>query len=283
MSQCTLENDDKWLSLEGEFATKTKKLQFLNTYNRIEKLSLTKQPLLTAKLACNFSTLQSVGWMWLWCSVTRTALQHIITIPDLEKLDILQMKKPGKLKNFEQAKSLKEFRCHHCMSEADILEIAKLPELKELGAQGAAITERAIEALLQMPKLERLNLEGSELNDVRAALIAESKTLTHLDIGASQLTSKGLKKICEMSQLSSLDIWAINIVESDLDLLSNLSNLEYLSIGGYDDQTVLTAKGVLPRLKKIPSLKRIWLDGIPLTETEKKHLKEEYEYAYLSP
>jgi Leucine-rich repeat (LRR) protein len=283
MSQCTLENDDKWLSLEGAFTTKTKKLQFLNKYNRIEKLSLTNQPLLTAKLARNFSTLQSVGWMWLWCSVTKTAVPHIITIPDLERLDILQMKKPGKLRDFEQAKSLKEFRCNHYMSEADILEIAKLPELKELGAQGAAITERAIDALLQMPKLERLDLEGSELNDAMVAVVAESKTLTHLDVGASKLTSTGLKKVCEMSQLRSLDIWATNIAESDLDLLSNLSNLEFLSIGGYDDQTVLTAKGVLPRLKAIPSLKRIWLDGIHLAENEKRLLIEEYEYARLSP
>jgi Leucine-rich repeat (LRR) protein len=283
MSQCTLENEDKWLSLEGPFSTKTKKLLCLNKYHRIEKLSLTKQPLLTAKLARNFSALQSVGWLWLWCSVARTALQYIITIPDLEKLDILEMKKPGKLKNFDQANSLKEFRCNHYMSEADILEIAKLPDLKELGAQGSAITERAIDALLQMPKLERLDLENSEFNDVMAAVIAESKTLTHLDIGASRLTSKGLKKICEMSQLRSLDIWLTDIAESDLDLLSNLSNLEFLSIGGYDDQTVLTAKGVLPRLKEIPSLKRIWLDGIPLTENEKRLLKEEYEYVQLSP
>jgi hypothetical protein len=81
-----------------------------------------------------------------------------------------------------------------------------------------------------------------------------------------------------LSQLRSFDIWAIDIVESDLDVLSNLSQLEYLSVGGYDDQTILTAKGVLPRLKEIPSLKRIWLDGIVLTESEKKALKEQYEY-----
>jgi hypothetical protein len=283
MSQCSLENEDEWLSLVGPFSTKTKKLQFLNKYHRIENLSLTKQPLLTAKLARNFSILQSVGWLWLWCSITRTALQYIITIPDLEKLDILEIKKPGKLKNFDQANSLKEFRCNHYMSEADLLEIAKLPILEKLGAQNSSITPKALNALLQIPKLEDLDLEATNFDDDMAAIVSASKSIKHLAIGASRMTSKGLKKICEMSQLHSLDIWATDIAESDLDLLSNLSNLEYLSIGGYDDQTVLTAKGVLPRLKEIPSLKRIWLDGIYLTENEKRLLIEEYEYAQLSP
>ena len=69
-----------------------------------------------------------------------------------------------------------------------------------------------------------------------------------------------------MSQLRSLDIWALDIQEEDLELLNDLPNLEYLSIGGgYEDQTTLTSKGVLPRLAQLPSLKRVWLDGITLS------------------
>jgi hypothetical protein len=81
-----------------------------------------------------------------------------------------------------------------------------------------------------------------------------------------------------MSQLQSLDIWWTNIVEKDLDLLANLTNLEYLSIGGYDGQKLLIAKGVIPRLAAIPKLKKIWLDGITLTAEEQELLKERYEY-----
>jgi hypothetical protein len=277
MSQCKLENENKSLSLIGTFSAKTRKLQSLNRYGRLDKLSLTKQPLLTAKLACHFSALQSVLWLWLWCPVTRTAMQHIMTIRDLERLDILDIRHSGRLKNFSEAKTLKIFRCNY-LSETDILEIAKLPVLQELGAQNSAITQRALEALLQIPTLENLDLEATKFDDDMAAIVAESKTIQHLSIGASRLTSQGLKKISTMTQLRSLDIWAIDIVEADLDLLSKLSKLEYLSIGGYDDQTVLTAKGILPRLNEIPSLKRIWLDGIVLTEHEKLALNAQYEY-----
>jgi hypothetical protein len=278
MSQCQLENKDGWLSLVGEFSAKTRKLQSLNKYGRIDKLSLTKQSLLTAKLARHFSELQSVRWLWLWCSVNRTAMRHIMTIPDLETLDILDIRPLGRLKNFSEASTLKVFRYNMGLSEIDILEIAKLPVLQELGAQSSAITQRALEALLQIPTLENLDLEATTFDDDMAAIVAESKTIQHLDVGASRLTSQGLKKISAMTQLRSLDIWAIDIVEADLEFLSKLSKLEYLSIGGYDDQTVLTAKNILPRLKEIPSLKRIWLDGIILTEHEKLALKAQYEY-----
>lgn len=281
MSQCNLENKDEWLSFVGPFSTRTQKLKSLNKYGRIEKLSLTKQPLLTAKLASNFFELQSVREFWLWCSVTRIAMRHVITIPGLEKLSILAIKQPGRLKNFAAANSLKVFSCNF-MSEADLLEISNLPILQELHAQNSTLTPKALDALLQMPTLEHLDLEATAFDDEMAAIVAESKTIKHLDVGALRLTSKGLQQLSKMSQLRSLDIWAIDVGESDLDCLSKLSELEYLSIGGYYEQTILTAKGVLPRLKEIPSLKKIWLDGIVLTESEKKTLKEQYEYVQVS-
>ena len=281
MSQCYLEYQDGCLSLVGEFPAKTKKLQCLNQYGHIEKLSLAKQTLLTAKLARHFSNLQSVQWLWLWCSVARTAMKHIITIPKLETLDILELKHGKRLKNFSEATMLKVFRCNY-LSENDLLEIAKLPVLQQFGAQHSEITQRALNALLQIPTLEDLDLETSIFDDKMATMIAESNTIQHLAIGASKLTSQGLKKISKMTQLRSLDIWAIDIVEADLECLSNLCQLEYLSIGGYDDQTLLTAKGVLSYLKKIPALKRIWLDGIVFTEQEKQALNAQYEYVKIS-
>jgi hypothetical protein len=111
-----------------------------------------------------------------------------------------------------------------------------------------------------------------------AATVAGSTSIKHLEVGASKLTSTGLGVISGMEQLQSLDIWAVDIAEKDLELLFNLPNLEYLSIGGVDEQTVLTSKGVLPRLKEMSSLKKVWLDGIPLTPSEKSELEERYEY-----
>ncbi len=263
------------ISIEGPFSEKD--LKPLKKYSQIEKLALTKQSVVTAKIANGLSCLQSVRQLWLWSSVTRTAMRHVISLPDLEILDILEIRHPGKLERFSEAISLKEFRCNF-MAATDLLEISTLPKLQELGAQNSSINRRTIEALLQMPKLESIDLEASDFNDEIATIVSESNMIKHLHVGASKLTSNGLEKISKMSQLQSLDIWATNIHESDLKLLSKLSNLEYLSLGGCVDQTRFTSKGVLLYLKDLPTLKRLWLDGIVLTENEKKELEETYEY-----
>ncbi len=267
--------EDEWLSIEGSFGSD---ISSLKNHSHIEKLSLTKQSLVTAKIANGFKSLKSVRWLWLWCPVTRTSMRDVISIPNLEVIDILEIRHPGKLMDFQQADNLKAFRCNNCMTEADLIEISNLPALKELGAQNSAITPKALDALLCVPTLEHIDLEATEFNDEMAATVAKSTSITHLEVGASKLSSKGLKLISEMEQLQSLDIWAVNIAEKDLELLFNLPKLEYLSIGGVDDQTSLTSKGVLPRLKKIPSLKKVWLDGIFLSPSERSELEERYEY-----
>ena len=272
----SIENKDGWLSIEASILESD--LLFLSQQKHIDKLSITKQLLITELTAKRLSSIQSINHLWLWCDTTRATMKHIIALQGLNTLDLLCLKKPGQLQNFANAIDLKVFRCNHYMSEADLIEITNLPNLEELGAQNSELTKRALNALLRMPTLKKLDLEATKFDDKWAKRLAASKTITHLDIGAGRLTNKGLKDICKISQLQSLDIWWTNIVEKDLDLLASLTNLEYLSIGGYDGQKVFTAKGVIPRLAAIPKLKKIWLDGITLTAEDEELLKDRYEY-----
>ena len=80
-----------------------------------------------------------------------------------------------------------------------------------------------------------------------------------------------------MRQLKWLDIWATRIEETDLDMLASLENLEYLSIGGHDDQTDFTPAGTFPRLERLPSLKKLWLDGFRVSKGEWEYLNDRYE------
>jgi Leucine-rich repeat (LRR) protein len=272
---------DGWLSIEGPFESKD--IRALGSYQHIDKLSLThkknhfmKNPV-TVKISEGFRALKSVSLLSLWLSVNRTAMRNIITIPNLESLYILDLCHPGKLVNFKKAAKLKEFLCSF-MSENDLLEISNLPVLEDLSAQNAKITPKTLEALLCVPTLKHLDLEASEFDDCMANILAKSSSITHLDVGATKLTSKGLKIISTMQQLQSLDIWALNIKEKDLELLFSLPYLEYFSIGGVDEQTTLTSKGVIPRLKEMRSLKRVWLDGISLSPGEKAELEKKIEY-----
>lgn len=268
--------EGKNVSIEGPYSEND--LKSLGRYSEIEKLSLTKLKNLTVKIAEGLCSLKSVKELFLWSSVNRTAMRHVITIPDLEILDILEIRNPGKLMKFSEAVELQKFRCNHYMSEADLLEISNLPKIREIGAQNSEITRRALEELLCLPYLTNLDLEATKFTDKLAAIIAASQTIKHLSVGASKLTAKGLRSISTMSQLESLDIWAIDISEADLAPLSKLQNLKYLSVGGYEGQTRLTFKGVMPHIDELPSLRSLWLDGIILSDSEKLNMNNKYEY-----
>lgn len=267
---------DDWTKLEGRISAGD--IRRLGSRGAIEKLSLTKMPTLTAKVAQGLSSLQSVDQLWLWCDVTRTAMRHVIAVPGLRTLDILNIVKPGRLESFSAASNLEVFRGNHYLTEEDLLQITTCKSLRELGAQGAEVSLRAIRQILELPKLESLDLEGSEFNDEMAEQISTSTLLTSLDIGATRITRAGLKHLCKMRQLRSLDLWAIaSIQESDLDLLTELPNLEYVSVGEYSEVASFNAETLLPRLNAVSSLKRIWLDGVRLDPPHRESLEARYE------
>ncbi|MDM5179899.1 hypothetical protein PO883_22155 [Massilia sp. DJPM01] len=244
----------------------------------VGKLSLTKMPLLTERIARGFRSFQSVDQLWLWCDITRTAMRHVVSIPGLRVLDVLRMVKPGRLEGFSAASALEEFRANHSLSADDIMEVCRCPSLRELGAQGAELSAQAISALLQLPKLASLDLEGSRFDDAMAAQLSASTSITSLSIAATDISSVGLAHLCRMKQLRQLDLWATSIPESDLVLLAGLPELEYVSVGGYDHLPSMQAASLLPLLSAIPSLKQLWLDGVDLTPSQRDQLAARYEY-----
>lgn len=264
------------VSIEGPYSEND--LKSLGVYGEINKLSLTKLKNFTVKIAEGLCSLKSVKELFLWSSVNRTAMRHVIAIPGLEVLDILEIRNPGKLVRFSEATELQKFRCNHYMNEADLLEISNLPKIQEIGAQNSEITRRSLEALICSQYLTSLDLEATNFTDKLAEIIGRSQTIKHLSVGASKLTAKGLQSISAMSQLESLDIWSIDIDEADLEPLSRLQNLKYLSVGGFEGQTRLTFKGVMPYIDELPYLTSLWLDGIALSDDEQLRMHNKYEY-----
>ncbi len=267
--------EDK-IVIKGPYSEKD--LKAYSQKSLIKSLTCLDQKLVTAQVAKGFSSLQAVHELWIWSSVTRTAMREIIRIPELQVLDLLEIIHPGRLMYFSEAIDLKEFRCNHYMSEADLIEISKIPNLVELGAQGAEISQKSLEALLAMNKLKSLDLEGSEFDDKLAFIMAQSTQINRLEIGASKITSNGFELISNMSQLESLDIWATELRDIDMKCLTKLENLKYLSIGGIAGQQHITYDGIIEILKDMPKLKRLWLDGVELSDQQAGELHEKYEY-----
>jgi hypothetical protein len=134
--------DDGWVALEG-VATPAD-IRRLRGTGHIDKLSVTKSVRLTARIAEAFSSIESVDWLWLWCDVTRTAMRHVVSISGLRVLDVLNITKPGRLEGFSSAVGLETFHGNHFLTEPDLLEVAACKSLREVGAQGAALSVQAV-------------------------------------------------------------------------------------------------------------------------------------------
>lgn len=244
-------------------------LRGLTRYGPIERLSLTGKSLLTTAVAKGLKGLQSVEHLWLWRKTTRTAMRYVVAIPGLRKLDVLGIESPGHLSGFSAAAALETFRCNLYLTKDDLLEVSSCRTLCEIGAQGAELTTSVLKKLFAMPNLQSLDIEGTRFDDRMAAHLHLCPSLHTLDIGATRLTRKGLEHIVRLPQLRSLDLWATRLHEADFDLLVQLPNLEYLSVGHGGGRQRFDPDTLLPRLRAVSSLKRLWLDGVRLTDAQK--------------
>jgi hypothetical protein len=223
-----------------------------------------------------------VKQLWIWCDVTRAAMNHILQLEGLQELDILCMSGPGKLRNFHKAVQLKVFRANHYMTGPDLLQVAQCSSIQVLGAQNADLARSAFAALLSMSNLTALDLEGTRFDDKMAKKISRSATISSLDVGGTRLTRAGLENLMTMTQLRSLDLWALDFSASDLKMLLSLPNLEYVSLGGHKNEPSLDANAITALILESRSLKRVWLDGVPLEPGQRDALEAKLESLRLS-
>jgi hypothetical protein len=275
MTRRALPDERGWYCLKGDIDPAT--VAGLQAVGPIPKLSITAIELVTVRHVSRLSPLYSVEQVWLWCDVTRRAMRRVIQLPGLRSLDVLCIRRPGSLANFDKATSLRSFRANHYMSEEDLLSVSECPTLEEIGAQNSELTRRALSALLELQHLRALDLEGTAFDDAMARRIARSRTISSLDLGATRITGAGLKWLVEMPQLRLLDLWATKVTEADLALLRHCPDLQYISLGNFDGLPSLDAERVVPLLLDMPSLKRVWLDGIPLRTEHRLALESKLE------
>lgn len=252
-------------------------VEALRRVGHIDKLSITRIPVVTVKHASRLKPLHSVDSLWLWCEVTRRAMRHFVQIPGLRTFDLLALCGPGELGCFDSAKSLEVFRANCGLTEQDLLQIAKCESLTQLGIQSANLTQKALRAILSLPQLQSVDAEATPIDDRMARAISRVETITSLDLGGTRITRFGLKHLVTMENLKSLDIWATHLSEADLELLTELPNLECLTLGNYDHRPQLDPQRVVPLILKLPKLKKVWLDGIVLSENDQRALREKLE------
>lgn len=272
------EDQEGWIQILGPFDAAG--LRALRKRGAIGRLQVSGQPLLTAAVARGFDSLVSVEQLRLRCAATRTAMRYVVAIPGLRRLEVLRLQSPGRLEGFATSHTLEVFRGNQGLSEADLVEIATSPSLRELSARGGDLTARAFEALLPLVHLESLNLEGTQFDDSMAARLHARASLRRLHVGHTALTREGLQHIARLRQLRSLDIWANPIVEADIDLLAELPQLECLSLGQTTANPALPpfdARTLLPRLQAIAALKHVVLEGVTVDDELRSQYQRHFE------
>jgi hypothetical protein len=247
-------------------------IRCLSGLQDIDELAVFDSPRITTAIAKRLLELSPPRRLWLWCGVSRIALNHLLRIPGLEVLDILDVCKPGRLSGFERATSLHALRANCWLTAEDIHAIARCTTIRELGLQKARLDRKALDALLSLPFLQSLDLEGSAFDDMMARKIARSGTLTSLELGATRITRRGLESLVRMPNLRRLDVWATGLSADDFELLREAPALEWISIGDYRDSP-LPGDRIVPILLSMPALKNAWLDGVTLTPDERTLLE----------
>ena len=269
------EDQDGWVEIQGPFdATGLRALRKRGAIGRLQVGG--HQPLLTAAIARGFDCLVSVEQLQLRCATTRTAMRHVVGVPGLRVLEVLRLQSPGRLEGFAATHTLEVFRGNQGLSEADLVEIAACPSLRELSARGGDLTARAFEALLPLVHLESLDLEGTQFDDSMAARLHARASLRRLHVGRTALTREGLQHIARLRQLRSLDIRATPIDEADIDLLAALPRLECLALG-QAAAPPFDARTLLPRLQAIPALKHVVLEGVAVDDELRNRYQRHFE------
>ncbi len=113
----SIESKDGWFCIEGTPTAES--LRALGDKGAIDRLSIRSPSLLTAKLAEHLKHLRSVDLLWLSSEVTRTAMRHVLRIPQLRVLYVLGIKPPGRLVGFAEAQHLTTVRADCHLSESD--------------------------------------------------------------------------------------------------------------------------------------------------------------------
>lgn len=273
------DNKQNDLSLLGRLTPS--KMRAMTPSNEIKTLTVSSDTFFHQKLADELAQWPGVKEVMLWGTVSKAALQRLLSLAEIHEIYVMELHKHGNLHDIDQSSSLQVFR-GGWLSARDLRALAQLKNLKTLSAQNSFVNQQTIEMVVNSSSLTNLDLEASNLDDDMAKELAKSSKIEQLDVGATRLGRSGLQEICKMTQLRELDIWALDLDEHDLACLEGLPNLEYLSVGGYDGQERLKSKNVLPRLAKLPSLRRVWLDGIPVTENEAAELRARYKNAQIT-
>jgi hypothetical protein len=143
---------------------------------------------------------------------------------------------------------------------------------------GKAFSGSGLAALAEMPSLERLTVAGSlAFNDDGMAAVGKLTRLKEFRTWHAGQTLEGVKKLKGLPNLKFLTLGQrlaykppTTVSDETLDVLAELKSLETLQL-----EEARLKVDALARLKQLPELKKLTLEGIDLSEADVERLRGE--------
>jgi len=140
-------------------------------------------------------------------------------IKSLLKLDL----KSSKLENLGMGKNPD-------LDNQSIMEIIKIPSLKQLEIHGCKPDQETVKAIMKMPEVEIVNMNGCNITSLGDFDPKNSK-IYQLWVAGSPLKEDSFSKISQLPRLIKLNIRQCNAKQESLAHVFGIDKLEYLEIG----------------------------------------------------
>jgi len=143
------------------------------------------------------------------------------------------------------------------LNDADMIELARLPELQRLDLSHTRISDEGMLNLKPAPKIQDLKLFYSEwITDQGMTAIKGWSHLKRLDVRGTRISDGTIEIVSRFPGLEALDIAHTEVTDVGLENLITLVNLRELAVG----RGRLTNAG-LAKLKMLPTLTSLDISG----------------------
>jgi hypothetical protein len=134
------------------------------------------------------------------------------------------------------------------ISDADLIRLKELPELKHLILSDQNVTDGGVSHLKVLKALRQLVLSGTKITDAAFAKLGTMANLNTLDLSQTKITDVGLGHLTGMAELRILGLHSTPVSDAGLAHLHKLANLKVLTL----TETKVTDAGVEMLKKALP-------------------------------
>ena len=135
------------------------------------------------------------------------------------------------------------------ITDAGLAHLSALPHLEYLDLHRTRITDAGLAHLTELPHLESLVLDQTQITDAGLRHLADMRNMEWLDLSSTRITDAGLEHLQGLANIKNLILSNTEVGDEGLHHIRELSALEWLLILG----TQITAEGAEKLQRALPN------------------------------